>query len=320
MENTKTSEVIVVLDGLAIKTNSLYQIQNKPDPNAPSGFVEEGTTKLPSIGIGETIPCRFVESSKNTGAGIFDTGLFPQSPMYATRDKREVEEIIGKLNTFIVEPYERLHGEGILDHKNIEFWSSYGVNLYEKRMFNTSNPTDLLDLLIAVTSFNLTPKGQEGHPKYRGSAYIVVDKDNARSIDSTRANDFIDAVSGFGTLLSTNRTLLLGILRYAGLQGVTKDIKDDTLKPLFNDWVKSSNENTKTFLSYVARTEKSEGRDEIMLFSKLYDLALKHTIKKDPMGSYYYNDTTLGTDLKSAAKNLAYNPELEEIKIAIQEL
>ncbi|MDC7249867.1 MAG: hypothetical protein PQJ49_08135, partial [Sphaerochaetaceae bacterium] len=116
MSNKK--ETLVDVNGLVIKTNSVYKVTNKLDNTAPSGFVKEGTTKLPSSGIGNTVPCPFKITNKAKGTGIFDTGFYVGSPCYATMDTDKAEKQVAILKKAIVEPYEKKYGRGILDHNN----------------------------------------------------------------------------------------------------------------------------------------------------------------------------------------------------------
>lgn len=143
------SKVLITVNNLDIKSNSIYKIENKPDMNAPSGYREMGTTKLPSEGIGNSVPCRFVVNDHNTGKGVYDTGLYIGSPCFKGKGEKEQERVVADLREHIVKPYEALHGMAILDHKNLSFWDNFSVDLWEGRFFNTSNVEDLLDLYIA---------------------------------------------------------------------------------------------------------------------------------------------------------------------------
>ena len=88
-------KVIINVNGLDIKEDSIYTITGKLDKNAPSGFVKEGTTKLPSLGIMNTVVCNFVITNKATNQGVYDTGLYVESPCYAKMPKADVEERVG---------------------------------------------------------------------------------------------------------------------------------------------------------------------------------------------------------------------------------
>ena len=58
MKDEKTIKV----NGLEIRQHSIYKVINKPDKSAPDGFQREGSTKLPSYGIGNSSGCNFVEN------------------------------------------------------------------------------------------------------------------------------------------------------------------------------------------------------------------------------------------------------------------
>ena len=315
----KEQEVIITIDGFEIRTNSLYQLINKPDPDAPDGYVEAGTTKLPSLGNGNTVACRYIGSVNNTGSGMYDTGLFEMSPMFATRNKTEVKEIVRKLQEYLITPYEASHGEGLLDNKNIDFWDHYGVNLYERRMFNTAHPEDLLDLWLALTSYQVVPKGKEGDPKYKFADYCVVDNEKVRDVKEERANLFMEAASQFGMLLAQNKKLLLGVLRYSSIAGVTSASNDANIRAIFHEWLKESHENGKLFLKYTEFTSTEDGREIVLMYSKLIDLMHKKVVKKNEDGIVYQHDL-LGRDLKEAANNLVKNKDYEELYITLLEI
>lgn len=311
--STKKDKLIEV-NGLVIKTNSIYKITNKLDTTAPDGFQREGTTKLPSSGIGNTVPCRYVITNKSKGTGVFDTGLYAASPMYSTLPKDEVEATVRKLREAILEPYENKYEDGILSHKNEEFWTEFGVNLFEGRYFITSNPEDLLELYIAMVGFELTPKEQMGNPKFRDSDYCIEDKEKVKNIQSERAIAMIDSITNFGTLLKTDRTKLLNILRYVRLLGIGDEIDDDTLNGLFFEWLNKSSENPKIFKTTYTMAKDKKTQDIVNIYAIVSRLAAKNVITR-VHGMYVYKGKELGLDLKTVAKNVNAKKELQEIKI-----
>lgn len=311
-------EELIRVNGLVIKTNSVYKIIHKPDSNAPDGFIKEGATKLPSVGIGNTIPCKFVITNKNTGAGIYDTGLYEESPCYAGRNKDEVKALVRLLKEHIVEPYERKNGRAILDHKNLEFWDNFGVDLWEGRHFSTEKIDDLLDLYIAMHTYELTPKGQEGNPKYSESQYCVEDKEKVQSIKSERANLVVSCIGNF-TVLSKNKKVLLNALRYLDLIGISDKIDESSLNSLFYEWLNKSEENPKKFETVYNMIQNEKTSDVVNLYAILSKLVTKNVIRRIA-GDYYYEDKLLGSDLKTSAKNLNKKKDLEEIKIKLIEL
>ena len=317
-EQKTKKETLIEINGLVIKTNSIYKVIHKPDSNAPDGFIKEGATKLPSVGIGNTISCRFITLNKAKGTGIYDTGFYDESPCYSTKDSNAVRRQIETLKEHIVVPYEKKYGKGVLSHQNLEFWDSFGVDLYEGRYFVTSNIDDLIALYIAMTSYQLTPKGKEGDPKYSNAQYCVEDKEKVQTIKSERANLLVESISNFGAL-KENRNTLLNTLRYLDLIGVSDKIDDSSLNSLFYEWLNKNEENPKKFDKVYTMLNDEKTSEVINLYSIVSKLATKNVIKRIS-GNYYYNDELLGADLKTAAFNLNSKKELEETKIRLIEL
>ena len=317
---SKEKELLISTNGLEIKSNSIYKVTNKPDSNAPSGFVKEGTTKLPSEGIANTVPCRFFITNKEKGEGIYDTGLYEESPCYSTMDSNQVRTLVQKLRETIVIPYEKKYGKGILDHMNVEFWEDYGVRLFEGRFFVTSNIDDLLGLYISTAGFELTPKGQEGNPKFSDSQYCIEDKELVRSIKDTRANVMMDAITNFGFLMTNSERTLFNILRYIRIVGVSDDIDKGTLNSMFFEWLNKSEENPKTFMRIYEMTQNEATADIVNIYVILNKLFNKGIVKKNTLGEYMYGEKILGLDLKKAAENLNKLADLVETKIEILEI
>ena len=312
------SKTIVEVNGLAIKADSTYKITPKPDPDAPSGFVREGTTKLPSMGIGNSVPCRYITTNKATGQGMYDTGLYEQSPCYATMDIEEVRLLVSRLQEAIVEPYEKSHGKGILDQSNSEFWDNYVVDLFAGRFFSTNNVDDLLGLYIAMRGFELTPREKLGDSKYNDSQFCIEDKALVKNIKDRRAEAVMKAITHFGHLMMTDRSTLINLLKYVQLLGITNDVDDTTLNTVFYEWIQKSENHVTKFLNGLELLEENDG-EVINLYAHLTILARKKMLEKDgPL--YIFDGKELGADLKTAAKNLATKKTLQKTKIAILEL
>ena len=318
MSETKKEKLIEV-NGLVIKTNSVYKITNKVDNNAPDGFVREGTTKLPSEGIGNTVPCKFHVTNKAKGTGVFDTGFYLGSPCYSMQEKSEIESKVKALTKSIVDPYEKKYGAKILDHKNEEFWVDFGVDLFSGRYFVTSNVDDLLELYIAMSAFELTPKELIGNPKFSNSQYCIEDKEKVQTVKSERANNMIEVISKFGVMLSDDRETLINVLRYIRLLGVSDTIDTATLNGLFFEWLQKSTENPEIFKNAYELTQSDSTKDVVNLYVIASRLANKKKLEK--VGNEYtYKGEVLGADLKTVAKNVNSKPELGEIKIEFIEM
>ncbi len=312
------NKVLVTVNKLDIKAGAIYKIENKPDMNAPSGYREMGTTKLPSEGVGNSVPCNFVINNISTGDGVYDTGLYPGSPFFKDMDPEKRQRILADLKENLVAPYEAVHGIGMLDHTNKSFWDAYTIDLWEGRFLNTANVDDLLDLYIAMVGRELTPSGERGNPAFQSSDYMIVDKEKSLTAREKNATTKMDAAGAFSFLLKTKKPLLLNVLRYVdGVSGVDKETKDSTLKSLFSEWIEEDIQNAEAFNKAVELSDTNEGKELINLYSKLDQLfrSNKKVKKSEQSGEFEYDGTPLGISLKEAADNLLNKKDLEEIRL-----
>lgn len=314
MKDEKTIKV----NGLEIRQHSIYKVINKPDKSAPDGFQREGSTKLPSYGVGNSSGCNFVENPI-TGTGVYDTGFYIDSPCYANLPKDEVKLKVELLQELIVKPYERFVGEeGILNHSNHKFWDSYTYRLEVDRPFRTDNPADLLDLFQAVLSFQLTPKTESKNPKFNRSQYLVEDISKAKTHTEETNNNFVTAIANFTKLYSSNKYLALRVLEYVGITGISETIEDSSLNSLLFSWLTTDESNPTKLNDTYKIASNPKKTNQIVLYSKLKELSRKGVVSNST-GEYYFGDTYLGADLKTAAENINSKADLKSIKNEIME-
>lgn len=314
MNNEKTIQV----NGLEIRPSSIYKVINKPDKSAPDGFQREGSTKLPSYGVGNNVGCNYVQNSI-TGQGVYDTGLYVDSPCYANVPKDEVKFKVDLLKELIVEPFERYVGkEGVLNHSNLEFWDSYTTRLEVDRPFRTDNPSDLLDLFLSVLSFQLTPKSEIKNPKFGRSQYVVEDISKAKTHTEETNNNFVTAIANFTKLYSSNKYLAIKLLEYIGISGITESVEESSLNSMLFSWLTTDDSNPVKMNNAYAIASNIKKQNQIVIYSKLKELT-KKGIVSNMTGEYYYNDTYLGSDLKSAAENINSKADLKTVKAEIME-
>lgn len=309
-------EVIATVNGLELRTNTLYKVTHKPDPDAPSGYRELGATKVPSTTVANYVGCKFVETNPVTGSGIYDTGFYIESPCYGGMDQQEVKTIVANLNKYIVQPYEKLHREGDLSHRNTDFWDNFRIRLSVDTDFATSNPDKLLMLYIAMRARHLTPRSMIGNPQFLNSQYCIEDFEKVVDIKYRRNNEEIDAIIAFGELSANKPEVLVDVMNYVGLN-VSSSTDDTTLKGVFREWTSRDMDNAGRFLKAVALTKDKRTEDVPTMYRILRDLFLKRVITRDN-NIYYYGDTPLGVDLKTAAYELE-KKEMEDIKLLLIE-
>lgn len=312
---TKTAtetNTIVEVNGLTIRKNALYKIVPKMDMTAPDGYQKLGTTKLPSEGIANTIGCRYVIQDHSTNQGVYDTGFYVGSPCYAGMDETARKERVKVLKANIIVPYEAMHGEGKLENKNTEFWDSFGVTLYDGRVFNTENEKDLLDLYIAVQGFELTPVGQEGSPSFNSSDYVVEDKLTSVTVDKKRTTAKFKAIGTFAALAEQSESKLINLLKYLEVIRTTVKPSIQDLQTYFELWINKDFQNADAFNTLYEKAETDEGYNAIVLQVKVKTMITAGKLTK--LGGHFnYKGVELGVDSKSITANLLKNPELADI-------
>lgn len=316
MSNKK---LIAEVNGLAIKTNSVYKIVGKPDDTAPSGFVDLGVTKLPSDGISTSFECKYVITNQSDGSGLYDTGLYEDSPCYAGKDKAEVKETIKQLKKYLVDPYEAKYGKGVLHHLNEDFWSTTGrQTIAEGETLTTEDPDQLLKLYIAMRSYELTPKDLVGSPKFSQSQYVVEDREEVKTIKEERAEQAMEAIANFSALLKTNKSLLVAVLNYVRLSGITEDTSESTIKSAFYEWSQNKN-NVAAFNDAYELASDVKTKDIILLYGVLQKAIAKKVVEYEN-GILFYQGRQLGGDLRTAAKNINSKADLEDVKLQLIEI
>lgn len=286
-----------------IRKDSLYKILPKPDASAPDGLVNLGTTKIPSVRISNDVACRYKVTNAANQTGLYDTGLYEQSPCYANMDKDVVTEKVDLLNKHIVEPYERKYEEGALFHNNLGFWDNYKIRLSSGRIFSTNNIDDLLALYIALNSFELTPKDHVGNPSYKGSQYCIEDSTKVQTYKNEKAQLFVKATGQYTSLKDSNPTKLKNLLRYVGIIGFSSDIALDSLDAVVLEWLEKTEQNPIRFTEAYKLSSNKSTENIIYYYTMIGELTQKGVINRVD-GIYIYNSINLGVDLKAAAKYL----------------
>ena len=181
---------IIDLYGFSLKEDTIYEIREKLDPDAPDGYVEYETTKALINAVHNVEPAAVWDGV----LGVWDTGLFLESPylIQASPDPTVRAKDLAKLHKSIVEPLEKLKGVGVFDNtsneKNDAYWNNYGIEVKRGKVFNTGNPEELYQLFILVLTKRLTPKELTSHPEFKKSQYIIIDKEESYNKESELMN------------------------------------------------------------------------------------------------------------------------------------
>lgn len=309
---------IVNLFGFSIKENSLYEIKEKLDPDAPDGFRENETTKILTNDVSNEEP----GAVWNASIGAWDTGLFMGSPFLRSAFPNETarESVVNTLNKYIVEPIEGIKGAGALNNtvENDSFWNNYRVSVKRGAGFNTGNPEQLFQLFILVLTKRLTPKGMTSHPEFKQSQYEIVDKEASNRSESDKVLRTVKAYSLFGAFNSSDKAHLINVLDYVGLRGVNEKTEEDTLTLAFKHFIEDplkGIQNAKDFIDLLESKDKNM-KTKIYTYGKVKEYLLEGRLTKK-QNDIYLDDTFLGSSIKNAAEAIVSDKALMKLFNAI---
>lgn len=276
-KNTKSTlidGVILEIYGFKIKENSLYEIQEKLDSSAPDGFVDYRTSKLLNIDVEDGCPGAVFSMKR----GVWDTGLYESSTALKEAFGTEIDSVIEKIQDYIVKPYEKEKGEGVLNHlvTNNLFWDNFRIPLKRGKVFNTANIDDLLQLYLCLVHKRLTPKDLESHPAFKQpiSYYLIVDKEANIGREAEKEMIRMKATAVFYAMLSSNKDGLFQILDFLGIQANEKT-DEPTLVRVFNAYIDNKTDkfqNDGLFIKAVDEFNTEKGKEVFFIHSKLKEL------------------------------------------------
>jgi hypothetical protein len=297
-----------------ILPNRIYTVIPKPDGSAPDGFKEHGTTKILNPDVGVTMNPLF-----NSAMQVWDTGFYEFSPCLANLSDSEKKSHLETVETYLVEPVERLRGKGFLrhnsDNKNLD---DLVITLANKTSFNSNDPLQRLALYFAVLGKELCPKEMEGNPTYRQAAYMVVNRENVIANKAQKGIDDSKAVGEFYDLLRKDKAKLVKIFKYLNISATSIE-DEDTFITVFNRFLQDKEDgfrNSTIFLQHLKKFNTEEGIEELHLYQLISDLYDKGEIKII-RSEYYLKDIALGSTLKHSAMFAVTNPEVKRMIVEL---
>lgn len=303
------------IDGFKVYANSMYLTKDKPDMDAPTGFIEARTTKLPSDGVDDVFHFNYVTTSER-GDGSWDTGFYETSPCYRNLSQEEAKKRVKMVVENVLKPYRKHRAKAdLFDIGDEENFLRYSFRVASGKRYNTKDPEDVMNLYVALLAGYLTPEGLVGDPRYSQSAFVVVDENKAvRHRDEVGSNAF-EAVTAYSFLESQKPELLLCILDYMDMPRVSESIPKETKQAMFFQMVSQSAETTRQFLQYTKEAETDTGAALFYVYSKLKKMAGKGgKFQRADGKEFFYGEEPVGADIKTAATNIAKNPRLSKIK------
>lgn len=321
MATAKKSTVVpstLQVKDISIEKGNIYQVSPKYDGSAPDGFKEHRTTKyLAEYGMNiEAVPF-------DKDMGVWDTGLYEESPCYAGMPADEVKRLVNTARQNIVEPLEKTLGKGKLDYKaDNDYWLDYGVKLHRGRIFNTERPDHLLELFQVALHGKVSPKGQDSNPNYRYAQFSIENKEQAKTVQQENDSLDIQAAGMFYSLLNGDTELLSLVMNYVGIpipggKEMDKQLASSAFK-MYVDDKKNAYQNKKNFISAVELGSEKNGYQELSFYQKVQKLVRTKKITKE-REMYVIGEEQLGTNLKEVAKTIAKNPKLQELIVALEQ-
>lgn len=293
-----------------IKSNTIYTVIPKPDPNAPDGYKEHGTTKLIHPDVTNTVSAPY-----DINMGVWDTGFYSLSPCLRGLSEKEKEAHVANVQEHIVDKIEQIKGKGALDHnsKN-DFFDNFPITLYNKVTFNTAEPGQLLMLYLALLNREVAPKEYVGHPLFKKAAYQVVNREKEISNKQQIEIDKSIAIGEFYKLLKSDTEKLSIILRYLGISTTT--IKDEnTFMTVFTRFLEDKQDgyrNSSTFLNTLKKFTGDDGEEELYIYKSLNDLYDQGELKLFKQ-EFFLGEYNLGNSIKHAAMYVVNKPEIKKL-------
>lgn len=283
--------------GFTINIGNTYMIGPKADPSAPQALLELRTTKLPNDNGRDTFGIPFDDSSR-----VYDTGLYPYSPSLSGMKIEEAEAVAEELKKLVIEPLERVKGPETLSHLNNEYWDSHSVDIYNGKVLDTSDPSELLELYHMILFGFTCPKGRDSEydSTNADASYTFEDVEKTVSLKDQKNSNEIKAIGLYYSLITQQDKLELVLYKMGMPIPKLPDgkLNEDILNSLFK--VKQKSVESYDFnLDFITTSEKvntKKGYKELTYYRKVHELYKSGDITKE-YELYKLDGITLGNDL-----------------------
>lgn len=304
-------KVLFEIDGFQVCEGRIYKIYNKPDANAPTGFVKMGTTKLPSEGIGDVFPFRHVD-------GIWDTGFHAASPCYRGMSPAEIKGLVDSRRKNILIPLQQARGVAdLFEHTNQKSLDEAMFSIDVDASFSADDLVHRMTLYVALLNKKVTPKAKQHSPQYRHSAYLIEDSTRASKISHESEIAHIKSLRLFEKMYQADPESLKVILEWLDMQGFVEGNSDsDVITAIFNMKIKGDPTTATRFINCVEEVQsKASGHTKYYIFSKLNKMKGKSSqFVAGTNGRWYYAGIEVGADLKTAAEAIAVKSDLAGLR------
>lgn len=305
---------IITIYDFELKTDTLYEVSEKFDASAPSGYKKYETSKA----LMEEIHNRENLATFNEFLKVWDTGLYKDSKMLkeAITNEDAREQALAKIQEYIIDPIEEMRGVGSLrsSSDNNEFWDSFQVPIYKNKVFNTSEPLQLLQLYILLLKKTLTPQELQSHPNFRNSQYCIVDKESLIDKENEKALRTTKAYGLYWGMKTTNKKDLIAVLNYLNMN-VDENIVDSSLDLMFKRFIEHPKDgiyNIKDFIQVADDYKTKAGKDIINIYQKLKEMYANGIVELRGK-EVYIDGEYIASSFKTAASVIAKDKALMKI-------
>lgn len=312
--------ILFTIDGFTVYKGRTYRADDKPDGDAPSGFVAARVSKLPSDGVDESFHFRYV-TPRGSREGLWDTGFYKTSPCFLNLDEKESDLISRERVKNVLKPYrDSIGATTALEPSDPKSLDTTAWNVYSGMVYNTNNPIDVMRLYVTLLTGNAAPAGNEKSARYSTSAYLIVDVTKVSKDKEDKNVSVMKTVSMFNKLLETDLEQLDVVLKWLNLGKYPRLVDAETKASIFYETIKDSSLKCRLFLETVESLKDDKEKTKLYIYYRLEENKGKNSkVYVADNGRVFYEDTELGGDFKTAAETIAKNPALTAIKASILE-
>lgn len=311
-------QILFTIDGFTVYKGRTYRSDDKPDGDAPSGFVAARVSKLPSDGVDESFHFRYI-TPRGSREGLWDTGFYQTSPCFLNMDEKEAALIARERVKNILDPYRKATGaKTALDTSDPASLDTTSWHVHSGMVYNTNNPIDVMRLYVTLLTGNAAPAGNEKSARYSTSAYLIVDVTKVSKDKEDKNVSVMKTVSMFNKLLETDTEQLDVVLKWLNLGKYPRAVDAETKASIFYETIKDSSLKCRLFLETVESLADNKEKTKLYIYYRLEENKNKNSkVYVANNGRVFYEETELGGDFKTAAETIAKNPDMAAIRAAI---
>lgn len=248
----------------------------------------------------------------------WDTGLYAESPMLRKLipDDTARKTALNNLTKYIVTPIEKSMGKEALSNlsDNNDFWDGFTTTIFKGKVFNTSDPLQLLQLYLLLIRRVLTPQEHQSHPNFMNSQYCILDKELVMDKENEKSLRVTKAFGLYWGLKNSNKSSLVAILNYLNF-AVDEKTTESSLDLMFKRFIEHPKEgifNIKEFIQVAEDYSTKEGKNIINFYQKLKEMYASGHVELRGK-EVYIDGNYIASSFKLAATVLNQDKALQKI-------